>query len=138
MPSAIAAHLHGLGLTFEPHFKGDDLGWTGGELRFTVGSSVSLERFLTREDELRHTLNSFAAELELLSFHPAVPRLMQHVIQTQQLIAIRKPIDHADESKLDDLINGICHYYAGLADGIIQADGLGWYDAEGNQLLPEY
>src|SRR5215207_10771491 len=29
-PAELAAHLHALGLAVEPHFKGDDLGWTSG------------------------------------------------------------------------------------------------------------
>ena len=32
-PATLAEHLHAAGLAVEPHFKGDDLGWTAGELR---------------------------------------------------------------------------------------------------------
>ena len=59
------AKLRAAGIAVEPHFKGDDLGWTSGELRFPqAGTPIYLERYLSDEDELRDDLNASAAMLE--------------------------------------------------------------------------
>ena len=79
-PSALAEHLLAAGLTVTPHFRGDDLGWTGGTLTLPgTGSPMQLERFLTVEDELRADLNNYAAELETMDYNPNHVMLMQHV-----------------------------------------------------------
>src|SRR5436305_10339475 len=85
-PAALAEHLHAAGLAVEPHFKGDDLGWTEGELRLPVGSPVLLARYLTKEDDLRDDLNAHAAELETMDYSSNSAPLMQRVIQTKQLV----------------------------------------------------
>src|SRR6267154_6024531 len=91
-PAALADHLHAAGLAVEPHFKGDDLGWTSGELRLPVGSPVLLARYLTTEDDLRDDLNAHAAELETMDYSPNSGPLMARVIQSKQLITLRKPV----------------------------------------------
>src|SRR5918998_1323366 len=86
-PAALAGHLHARGLAAEPHFRGDDLGWTGGELRLPgAGSPVLLQRYLTAEDDLRDDLNAHAAELETMDYDPNSGPLMERVIQTKQLV----------------------------------------------------
>jgi hypothetical protein len=138
-PSALAEHLHANGIPVEPHFKGDDLGWTGGTLILPGGGTpVQLERYLTSEDDLREDLNNFAAELETMDYNKNHTMLMQHVIQTQQLFALRRPLDHADEFLLDKLSTTIALYLAQATDGVYQVDGEGWFDAQGQILLPEY
>ena len=70
-PADLAAALHAAGLTVAPHFKGDDLGWTSGELRLPGGgTAVYLERHLAKEDDIRDELNSFAALLETCDYSP--------------------------------------------------------------------
>jgi len=138
-PSELMAHLSAVGFIVEPHFRGDDLGWTGGTLVLPGGGTpVQLERWLTTEDDLRDDLNNHAAELETMTFNPHHTKLMELVIQTKQLIAIRKPIDHADDAGLTDLCEAMVHYFAGRLDAICQIDGEGWYSAAGELLLPEY
>src|SRR6266545_3966386 len=103
-PSALVEHLHTSGLPVTPHFKGDDLGWTAGELVLPGGGSpVLVNRYLTAEDDLRAELNAFAAELETMTFSPNHAGLMRHVVQTRQLFTLRRPLDHADEAALDRL-----------------------------------
>ena len=107
-PAALAEHLHSLGLAVEPHFKGDDLGWTSGELRLPgAGTPVFLQRYLASEDDIRDDLNAHAAELETCDYSPNHGRLMQHAIQTKQLITLRKPIDAADEVRLETGAGGV-------------------------------
>ena len=138
-PSALAEHLLAAGLTVTPHFRGDDLGWTGGTLTLPgPGSPMQLERFLTTEDELRADLNNYAAELETMDYNPNHVMLMQHVIQTQQLFALRRPLDHSDESVLETLNTTVAQFLARQTDGVYQIDGDGWFNAEGELLLPEY
>jgi hypothetical protein len=123
-PSAVAGHLHAAGVAAEPHFRGDDLGWTGGELRLPGGAVVALERYLTAEDELRPELNAFAADLEAAD----AAELMRHVIQTQQLVTMDVP---------DGLpgMDGVCRLLAAGTDGVYQVEGRGWFAADGTLLL---
>ena len=90
---------------------------------------------MAKEDNLRNDLNSWAAFLETCDYSPNHSMLMERVIQTQQLITLRKPIDHADEVSVDRLCLAVCGFLAEQADGIYQIDDDGWYDAAGTLLL---
>jgi hypothetical protein len=138
-PTLLAERLHALGLAVVPHFKGDDLGWTRGELVLPGGQTpILLERYLTDVDEIRDDLNAFAAELETMTYSPNATGLMERVINTKQLIAIRKPIDHADDSRLDATVREAVTYIATELAGFWQADGSGWFEADGTLLVQEY
>ncbi len=134
----LLAHLHAIGLNCQTQVRGDDLGWTGAELNFGKGSPIYLERYLTSEDALRDDLNTWAAFLETCDYSSNHTALMERVIQTQQLITLRKPIDHADEIQLDRLCLEVCRFLALNCDGIYQIDDDGWYSAEGELLVKEY
>lgn len=138
-PVELVEHLHALGLPVEPHFRGDDLGWTAGELRLPGGGTpVFVERYLASEDDIRDDLNAFAAELETCDYSPNHGMLMQHAIQTKQLITLRKPIDAADEVAMEKLLEKACRFLAAATDGVYQIDGHGWFSAAGELLLQEY
>ena len=137
-PAALAEHLYAQGVAAEPHFKGDDLGWTEGELRLPTGSPVLLARYLTKEDDLRDDLNAHAAELETMEYSPNSGPLMQRVIQTKQLITLRKPVDVADEVLLDGVLDAATRFLASQTDGVYQIDGRGWFAAGGELLVQEY
>src|SRR4051812_10882779 len=137
-PAALAEYLHAAGLAVEPHFKGDDLGWTEGELRLPVGSPVLLARYLTKEDDLRDDLNAHAAELETMDYSPNSGPLMQRVIQTKQLVTLRKPVDAADEVLLEKVLDAATSFLASLTEGVYQIDGRGWFAASGELLVQEY
>lgn len=140
VPAAeLAAHLHAAGLPVEPHFKGDDLGWTAGELRLPgLNTPVSLERYLTAEDDIRADLNSYAAILETCDYSPNSGPLMERVIQTRQMVVIRKPLDAVDEVILEKLLLETCRFLAARTDGVYQIDGQGWFAADGTLLVQEY
>jgi hypothetical protein len=138
VPAALAAHLHACGLVVEPHFRGDDLGWTEGELRFPTGAPVLLARYLTTEDDLRADLNAHAAELETMDYSPNSGPLMERVIQTKQLITLRKPVDAANEVLLDRVLDEAVRFLAAATDGVYQIDGRGWFAASGLLLVQEY
>jgi hypothetical protein len=138
-PVALAGHLHAAGLPVEPHFKGDELGWTSGQLILPGGGTpVVLERYLTAEEDLRDDLNAYAAELETMDYGPAHQSLMEHVIRTQQLITLRKPLDHADDARLDEVCEAAVKFLAAGSRGVYQIDGKGWFASDGVLLLQEY
>jgi hypothetical protein len=138
-PIVLAEYLHSLGLPVEPHFRGDDTGWTNVQLILPGnGTPVSVDRFLTDVDELRDELNAFAALLETMDYSPNNQKLMEHVISTQQFIAYRKPIDHADDAKLETLCDVLGKFLAEQSDGVLQIDGLGWFAASGERLIEEH
>jgi hypothetical protein len=130
--AALAEDLHAAGLPVEPHFKGDDLGWTSGELRAPGGAVVKVERYLTDADDLRDDLNAYAAELETRD-SPHSAALMQHAIQTRQLVTLEPPAD----ADLDSLLVAACRFIAVATDGVYQIDGKGWFSAAGELLIPE-
>lgn len=140
VPAAeLAGHLHAAGLPVEPHFKGDDLGWTAGELRLPgLNTPVSLERYLTAEDDIRADLNSYAAILETCDYSPNSGPLMERVIQMRQMVVIRKPVDAVDEVALEKLLLETCRFLAARTDGVYQIDGQGWFAADGTLLVQEY
>jgi hypothetical protein len=138
-PAALAEDLHAAGLPVEPHFKGDDLGWTSGELRLPGGGTpVLLNRYLAAADDIRDDLNVFAADLETRDYSPNHGPLMQHVIQTQQLITLRKPLDAADEVTLEKVLLEACRFLAARTDGVYQIDDVGWFTPDGTLLLQEF
>jgi hypothetical protein len=97
-----------------------------------------LARFLTAEDDLRDDLNAYAAELETMDYDPNHRVLMERVIQTLQLITIRRPVDHADEVRLDRVVEETLRFLASSTAGVYQVDGQGWFAADGTKLLTEY
>jgi hypothetical protein len=138
-PAALAEHLHAAGLPVEPHFRGDDLGWTGGELRLAgLNTPVTLDRYLAAEDDIRADLNAHAAVLETCDYSPNSGPLMARVIQTQQLVVIRRPVDATDEVALERLLLETCRFLAARTDGVYQIDGQGWFAADGTLLVQEY
>ena len=137
-PVALAEHLHARGLAVEPHFKGDDLGWTSGELRLPTGSPIMLARYLTKDDDLRDDLNAHAAELETMDYSPNSGPLMEGVIQTKQLVTLRKPVDVPDEVLTEKVLEEACRFLASATDGVYQIDGRGWFAASGERLVQEY
>lgn len=137
-PAELLAALHAAGLPAKADFKGDDLGWTAAALAVGVGTPVYVERYLTEEDDIRRNLNSWAAWLETATYSPNAPPLMEKVIQAKQMITLRKPIDHADDLKLDEMCRVARLFLARATGGIVQVDGEGWYDAQGMLLVEEF
>ena len=135
-PDELLAHLQARSVI--GHFKGDDLGWTMAEFHVGQGTPIYADRYLTGEDSLRDDLNSWAAYLETLDYSDKRFELMEHVIQTQQLVTIRKPLDHANETAVEEVCRTICQVIAARADGIYQIENEGWYSASGECVLTEY
>jgi hypothetical protein len=138
-PAALLGHLRSLGLPYAGQFRGDDLGWTGGELIVQAGATpVDIERYLTATDDLRDDLNTWAAWLETQDHEPRHRTLMEDVVATRQLITIRRPPDRADEATLDRVCTVLCQWLATRTDGVYQVDGGGFFAADGTLLLHEH
>ncbi|MCU0704610.1 MAG: hypothetical protein MUF18_11590 [Fimbriiglobus sp.] len=138
-PSAIVERLAAAGNPVVPHFKGDDLGWTTGELHLPKGGTpLLLARYLTKEDDLRDDLNAYAAELETMTYSSHAAPLMETVIQTQQMMTIRKPVDYPDEVVVDEACETLVRFLALAVGGVYQIDGRGWYAPDGTRLVEEY
>jgi hypothetical protein len=132
--TSLLEHLHAQGLPAVGHFRGDDLGWTGGELTLPDSPTpIQLERYLTDEDDLRDELNTWAAWLETQDHEPGHRALMQHAIGTRQLVTLRP----SDAAALDRLCAEVCRHLARQTDGVYQADGRGFFAADGTPLLSE-
>jgi hypothetical protein len=137
-PVKLLEYLHQQNLVVEGHFRGDDLGWTGGEFKRGNSTPIYLERYLAKEDDIRDDLNTWAAWLETANYEPNRFILMERVIQTQQLFTLRKPLDWADEIFLDKLCLTISQFLAQQANGIYQIDSEGFFASDGTMLLKVY
>ena len=138
-PAALLEYLRELGVAGPLHFHDDEEGWTSVEVPLAEGfSPLNLECFLASETGIRAELNNWAAWLETCDYSPNHAPLMERVIQTRQLYTLRRPLDHADEVRLEKVCVGICCFLATQSDGIYQADGEGFFAADGTLLLQEY
>lgn len=139
-PNDLLEHLHMHGETVTTRFKGDDLGWTSIEVVTPHGtdSPLLVERYLTEEDNLRDDLNTWAGYLETLNYSSNNVVLMERMIQTKQLITIRKPVSHPNDVEAERLCERLTRYLAQQIEGIYQIDQVGWHDATGNVLIAEY
>ncbi len=129
----------------EFHFRGDDLGWTGGEIQLLheieqspLGSPIQLQRYLSGEDEIRNDLNSWAGWLETLEYFPDRFRYMELMIQSQQLFTLRSPLDHANEILLEKIVWAIVKFLAISTNGFIQIDEQGLFTSNGKEIVKEY
>jgi hypothetical protein len=138
-PAALQEHLRELGVSSPLHVRGDEEGWTSVEVSLVEGfSPLNLECFLASESGIRAELNNWAAWLETCDYSPNHAPLMERVIQTRQLYTLRRPLDHADEVRLEKVCVGICRALAAETDGVYQSDAEGFFAADGTLLLQEY
>ena len=107
----------------------DDDDWHRAE----ISTDLVLERFRADEEGIRAELNSWAAFLETCD-GPHVFRLMERAIQTKQLFTIHNP---TGDGGLDRECNTLCQHLARITEGFYQADGLGFFDADGTLLVEE-
>ena len=124
------------------HFRGDDLGWFEGRLQLDPDSPpIVVERFLTKEDDLRGELNTWAAWLESTGDMPVHHQSMQQVVTAAQLFTVRQPIEEEDDYAVDPSVEaacvGLCQFLASQTDGIYQVDHHGFFAADGSLLVAE-
>ncbi len=137
-PEAIRAHLAAEQIAGTAEFVADEVAWFRAEVRFAPTTPLHLERFRSDEEGIRAELNSWAAFLETCDYDPNHAALMERVIQTRQLFTLRRPVDCSDEVLVERLCVGLCRFLAAQIDGVWQADGEGFFAADGTLLLKEY
>jgi hypothetical protein len=124
------------------HFRGDDLGWFEG--RFLLAADIPpivVERFLTKEDDIRGELNTWASWLESVGDTSVHHQLMQQVVTAAQLFTLRQPIEETDDYAPDPIVEAtclaLCQFLAAQTDGIYQVDHHGLFAADGTLLVAE-
>jgi hypothetical protein len=137
-PGDLLAKVRESGCPVEARFRWDNLGWTTADFVLGQGTPVFAERYLTDTDELRGELNTWAAYLETLDYSPNSVPLMERVIQTKQVVTVRKPLAHPDEVGVEKLCETLCRTLAAAGDGVYQIEGVGWYAGDGTELVKEY
>ncbi len=138
-PALVLQTLREAGVAGEAHFRGDVDGWTALEVVLAEGASpLVVECYLASEEGIRQELNTWAAWLETCDTSPAHVGLMERVIQAQQLFVMRRPLDHADEARLERVCETLCRFLAEATEGVWQSDGEGFFAPDGTLLLREY
>ena len=117
------------------NFRGDDLGWTGGELVLKEVTIV-VERYMTKEDDLRDDLNTWAGWLETVEHDPHHGPLMERMIGTKQLFTLRS-LSEGDGSITEKICLALSQFLARTTEGVYQVDGQGLFDQAGLLLVPE-
>ena len=131
-PEGLLELLHTRGVTSPARVRGDEDGWTALEVVLAEGAApLLIECFLVSEPGIRAELNNWAAWLETCGDSPRHAALMERVIQTRQLYTLRPP------QGSDGVCVDLCRHLAAATDGVYQADGEGFFTADGTLLLPE-
>jgi hypothetical protein len=136
-PARLLEEANAQGAAVRAKFHGDDLGWFRADL--SIGDDalpLPLERFLGSEEGIRAELNTWAAWLETQEDNPHHLRLMKHMIGTTQIFTLG-PVDPDDVADLGPLCLGLCRFLARETAGVYQADGAGFFAADGTLLVPE-
>jgi hypothetical protein len=141
-PGALTEELRRLHEDATAHFRGDDLGWFEARLFLQADMlPILVERFLTREDDIRSELSTWAGWIESTGESPTHLRIMQHIIATRQFFTLHHLLEEVDEpgdEPLDDkLCLDLCRFLARSTDGIYQVDHHGFFAAAGTLLLSE-
>jgi hypothetical protein len=130
-PADIEACLAGARVHVTSRFAADADGWYRAELAAGPGPPLVLERWLADEEGIRAELNSWAAVLEASEGSPQAAPLMERVIQTRQLFTLSGPGGRAL------VCLALCRHLAAVTGGFYQADGEGFFAADGTLLVPE-
>ena len=134
-PATLLEHLHGLDFEVTGHFKGDAQGWFRAELIYPDAvARFELERFLATEEGIRAQLNTWAAWLETAC--PDQPCWLQHLISTTQVFTLHCISEDADEAS-EPFCQCLCQFLAMTTAGIYQADGEGFFTADGTLIATE-
>lgn len=135
-PTVLLEHLQSFGFEVTGKFRGDDLGWFSAEIAYTPAlPPLQIERFLTTEDDIRNQLNRWAAWLETLEGNAHAGRLMQQLVATTQLFALRQPILPAAVGQAAQFGRVICEFLAHATDGIYSVHGHGLFATDGALLV---
>jgi hypothetical protein len=111
--------------------------WYRAEIALAEPAPLVLERWLAEEEGIRGELNAWAAYLETCESSPEHVVLMERAIQTRQLFTLSRPEDQGDEAQAEHACAALCRHLAQATQGFYQADGAGFFAADGTLLVPE-
>jgi len=133
-PAALLEQIQHAGFAITGHFRGDAQGWFRADLVYPLADArIELERFLANEEGVRAELNTWAAWLE----NAKQVQWLQHMISTTQIVTIQPIIDEDAEVPVDDFCLALCRALARETAGIYQADGQGFFTADGKMIVAE-
>src|SRR5262245_36483926 len=141
-PATLSEELRRLCAEATVDFRGDELGWfTADVILDPETPQLRIERYLTKEDDIRAELNTWAAWLESDGDSPRHLQLMQQVINTAQLFTLHQPSEEGDTFEPDELVDNVavclCQFLARATNGIYQVDHRGFFAADGVLLVAE-
>jgi hypothetical protein len=137
-PSALLAHLHGLGLGVTGHFRGDDEGWFRADLTLAAEDGVvEVDCYQATEEGIRSELSTWAAWLETTPEGPVQDRLMLHVIGTRRVYTLHASADAEDDEATEAVCLALSRFLARATAGVYQVDGRGFFEADGTLLVAE-
>ncbi|MGF1583571.1 MAG: hypothetical protein ACFCD0_29995 [Gemmataceae bacterium] len=135
-PNTLLEHLHTTGYPIQANFLKDDLGWF--EATFSLeGSEVSLQLFHSDEKGVRAELDAFAAWIESQHTELNQIELMERVVTAKQVFAFEIPDEQANIEKVRQFCYHVSEFLVGQTQGLMQVDGEGLFDADGQLLLRE-
>ena len=139
--AGLLAHLRGQGFAVASTVQGADNDWSHVDLVHADGREpVAVDRYHVGRDGLRSELNTWAAWLETREDDPNHERLLDAMTKSVQVFLLRQE-DEPDNAERTGRTQGLClaacRYLAGVAEGVYQADGLGFFTADGHLLMTE-
>ncbi len=137
-PREILDYLRSMAIQASAQVEGDDLGWFAMDLAWgEPAEQIRLERFLAKEEGIRAELNTWAAWLETLEDQPMHEGLMERVIRTSQIIAWQSSAGAGQHEDGERVHVGLSQFLARQTEGVYQADGRGFFAADGALLVRE-
>ncbi len=139
-PASLVAHLREIFLDESTiRFRRDEEGWFTADVLFPgCAQPWRLNRYLASEEGIRAELNSWAAWLEAAEDNRQRDQLMLHLINSRQVFTFEVEIGDLDPiARIDRWCHGLCQLLARQTEGVYQADGQGFFAADGTLLLQE-
>ena len=138
-PAALVELLRGSGWEISTaRFRGDEQGWFALEVLFEGAEAPwRLDRYLSTEEGIRAELNTWAAWVETVEGNPHQARLMQQLITAKQVFTFEIDVGDLDDAGLEKWCHDLCQFLARETAGVYQADGRGFFAADGTLLLAE-
>ena len=139
-PAGLVEHVRGLFRDdVTVRFRGDDQGWFAAEVALPdPQENWRLDRYLAGEEGIRHLLNSWAAWAETVEDGDIRDRLLRHLVNTRQVFTFEVGIGDPDlVADIDRACHALCRFLARQTEGVYQADGRGFFAADGSVLLRE-
>ncbi len=136
-PDALTHTVMEISPAVQTRFEPGEHGWQRAEIQLPDGTTLYLDRFRREEEGVRGELQAWAAYLETRDDSPNNQLLMQHVISTAQVFALRWLEESPDVARHEPIAIAMCQHLAATTDGVYQVEGTGFFAPDGSLLLDE-